>query len=280
MLYVLNNKTNDIKDSRSLSLNGLVALENNILEAKIKDDFNNSFLFNPTFNVDSGKYDPAIQDLIVLYLKEINLENGSDFTHPELEYYTREYWEALFEKALSETGDGIFYPYVPGADVSEAFKEQGVNPSEAGSILSSVSDKMDKVPGSVNNFIPLFDGSGGLKTSDKTIEALISDKIDVLEATELEAETGYTNGIEGSEEVSKTWSPEKIKLAIKNLSSYEHDQLIASDVWKVEHNLKKFPSVSTVDSSGEEILGKVIYIDEGEVQVKFSEEIKGKAYLN
>lgn len=100
MSYDIVNKTSDIKDSRSLSVNSVVVLEKNIHEAKIKDDFNNSFLFNPDFDVLSSEYNPAIQDLITLYLEELNIENGSDFSSPPLEDYNKEFWEDLFLEEL------------------------------------------------------------------------------------------------------------------------------------------------------------------------------------
>ena len=62
--------------------------------------------------------------------------------------------------------------------------------------------------------------------------------------------------------------------------SYIHNQLVAASVWNIEHDLDKNPSVTVVDSSGNEVYGDVIYIDRNNLTINFSSEFSGKAYLN
>lgn len=60
----------------------------------------------------------------------------------------------------------------------------------------------------------------------------------------------------------------------------EFKQQVPSAVWVLQHNLNKFPSVTIVDSSGEEVIGRVTYDDIQKVTVEFSGAFSGTAYLN
>lgn len=61
---------------------------------------------------------------------------------------------------------------------------------------------------------------------------------------------------------------------------YEHRQNAVSKVWKINHNLNKKPSVTVVDSAGSEVIGEVIYIDDNNLELHFSAQFSGIAYLN
>ena len=61
---------------------------------------------------------------------------------------------------------------------------------------------------------------------------------------------------------------------------YIHEQAVAASTWTIQHNLKKYPSVTVVDSSNTIVTGNVTYIDENSVQLNFNGAFKGKAYLN
>lgn len=61
---------------------------------------------------------------------------------------------------------------------------------------------------------------------------------------------------------------------------YVHKQTIASKEWYMYHPLKKFPSVSIVDSAGTEWSGILEYVSDELVVAKFSAEMSGKAFLN
>lgn len=62
--------------------------------------------------------------------------------------------------------------------------------------------------------------------------------------------------------------------------NYVHNQIAPSQVWTVIHNLQKHPAVSVVDSSGEVVIGDVLYLDENTVELRFNGEFSGKAYFN
>ena len=62
--------------------------------------------------------------------------------------------------------------------------------------------------------------------------------------------------------------------------TYLHQQTTASDVWVIVHNLNKYPSVSVIDSAGNEVIGEVNYDDKNQVTLKFEGGFKGVATLN
>lgn len=62
--------------------------------------------------------------------------------------------------------------------------------------------------------------------------------------------------------------------------SHIHNQTVSSSTWNVTHNLNKYPSVSIVDSSNEEVIGEVEHINANSLTVKFSAPFSGKAFLN
>lgn len=69
-------------------------------------------------------------------------------------------------------------------------------------------------------------------------------------------------------------------LGITGDKHFVFNQNVASELWMINHNLNKFPSVSVVDSGDNIIIGEVTYIDENNLQVAFTVAFSGKAYLN
>lgn len=62
--------------------------------------------------------------------------------------------------------------------------------------------------------------------------------------------------------------------------TYLHQQTVASDTWIIIHNMNKYPSVSVIDSAGNEVIGEVYYDDKNQVTLKFEGGFKGVATLN
>lgn len=58
------------------------------------------------------------------------------------------------------------------------------------------------------------------------------------------------------------------------------DQLVSSTRWEIQHNLKRFPSVTLVDSSGSEFDAEVEHIDNNNLVVTLSSPTSGKVFLN
>ena len=61
---------------------------------------------------------------------------------------------------------------------------------------------------------------------------------------------------------------------------YTHNQNIPNNIWTIEHNLNKYASVTIVDSSDTIVYGEVEYLTKNTVQITFSAEFSGRAYLN
>lgn len=61
---------------------------------------------------------------------------------------------------------------------------------------------------------------------------------------------------------------------------FEHSQPTPSTEWVIKHNLNRFPSVTTVNSNNQEIVGDVSYDNSNQVTVRFSSFESGKAFCN
>ena len=61
---------------------------------------------------------------------------------------------------------------------------------------------------------------------------------------------------------------------------YEHHQNISAKIWKINHNLNKKPSATVVDSAGTNVIGEIVYIDDNSLELHFSAQFSGIAYLN
>jgi hypothetical protein len=62
--------------------------------------------------------------------------------------------------------------------------------------------------------------------------------------------------------------------------TYIHRQYEAASVWRIEHNLHCYPSVTVVDSAESKVTGDVDYIDQNTLTVSFVAPFSGSAYLN
>lgn len=62
--------------------------------------------------------------------------------------------------------------------------------------------------------------------------------------------------------------------------THTHNQSPASDLWVINHNLSKYPSVDVFDSAGDQVEGDVRHIDENSLRITFTAPFSGVAYLN
>lgn len=62
--------------------------------------------------------------------------------------------------------------------------------------------------------------------------------------------------------------------------TFVFEQGIAASTWVIEHNLNKYPSVTVIDSAGDQVFANLNYVDENELVLDFGAEFAGKAYLN
>ena len=57
-------------------------------------------------------------------------------------------------------------------------------------------------------------------------------------------------------------------------------QAVASNTWVIQHNLNKFPSVTSVNVNNIEMFGEVVFTDVNNLTINFTSASSGKAYIN
>lgn len=68
--------------------------------------------------------------------------------------------------------------------------------------------------------------------------------------------------------------------ALIRADTFVYEQGVASSEWEINHNLNKYPSVTVVDSAGNEVIAEVNYTSMNTCVVTMTAAFKGKAYLN
>jgi len=63
-------------------------------------------------------------------------------------------------------------------------------------------------------------------------------------------------------------------------ANYVHTQNTPSKIWNVTHNLNKRCSIQVVDSNFREIVAKVVWLNNNQVQVEFNLNFTGYVYCN
>ena len=58
------------------------------------------------------------------------------------------------------------------------------------------------------------------------------------------------------------------------------NQAVASSTWLITHGLQRYPSITTVDSAGDQIFGDLVYLDNNNARISFGAPVAGSAYLN
>lgn len=91
------------------------------------------------------------------------------------------------------------------------------------------------------------------------------------------APSDYINEINGGALIDVQKDGKTVTLQSK---TFIFEQGIASDIWVINHNLNKKPSITVVDSADNVVEGAEKYIDENTIEIYFNGAFKGKAYLN
>lgn len=69
-------------------------------------------------------------------------------------------------------------------------------------------------------------------------------------------------------------------LKLKTQQTLTYTQATPASVWTINHNTGKYPVVTTVDTSGNVIVGDVQYVSSHQIKLTFSQPVAGAAYLN
>ena len=68
--------------------------------------------------------------------------------------------------------------------------------------------------------------------------------------------------------------------AIETDEHYLHTQSLAASIWDIPHNLGKRPSVTVIDTGGNQVIGDIEYIDDNNVRITYTAAFSGTAALN
>lgn len=63
-------------------------------------------------------------------------------------------------------------------------------------------------------------------------------------------------------------------------TSFTYEQTFAASIWNIVHNLGRIPSVTLIDTYGDEFSGDIRYVDNNTVRVTLIAATAGKAVLN
>ena len=72
----------------------------------------------------------------------------------------------------------------------------------------------------------------------------------------------------------------KTELPDMSKITYVHEQMISSNVWKITHNLGRYPNITVIDSGGTVVAGEIVYVTQDNLILTFSAEFSGKALLS
>ena len=75
---------------------------------------------------------------------------------------------------------------------------------------------------------------------------------------------------------------EKVSYKLSNVGdkTFRHFQNISNEVWYVQHNLNKYPSVVITNINGNVVEGEITYTNKNNLEINFSAPFRGYADLN
>lgn len=103
--------------------------------------------------------------------------------------------------------------------------------------------------------------------------------IDIAEPAFYNVSLSYNEG-SGALELDKFYGLAIYAGNAESDKTYIFNQVTPSTLWVIQHNLNKYPSVTSVNSNNVVYYGNVVYVDANNLTVEFSAGFSGKAYLN
>lgn len=113
-----------------------------------------------------------------------------------------------------------------------------------------------------------------IKTNASRVPSATTEQKGIIRiATEEEVVEGLSN--------NTAITPYTLKQTVVSDKHYTHSQAIASDVWVINHNLNKKPSIIVVDSARNvQIPDDIQITSDNSITIKFIAAFSGEAYLN
>ena len=102
---------------------------------------------------------------------------------------------------------------------------------------------------------------------------------DPLEPTFYNANLTFVRG-NGNLANTKLYYIEASAIGVTGDKNFVFNQSVAASTWNIQHNLNKFPSVTSVNINNIEVKGEIEYTDLNNLTITFSAGFSGKAYLN
>lgn len=216
------------------------------------------------------------------------IDRASAFGSNKIGIHVRGDFSSILNNIITNTNDkgssGTFTPYDYGILVTSSASNTLVNGNDlASATVSNFSDSGSNTSTGAGNrinwvWVSSLGGGGG------TVKAYVWDDIndEYIEDTDLAIFVGPDDpatATGGRDEPFDLWFSEGSGGGTGDLN-YVHDQASSSTTWTIAHNLDKFVSVTTIDSTDRVIIGLVTYDSVNQVTVTFNVATSGKAYCN
>ena len=133
------------------------------------------------------------------------------------------------------------------------------------------------------NFVQYLIGSNILISEQNNIDAFGHYTIDSYTSTGNNVYDLVLTNIGGNGNVVLEKNYDFAAFTISSTSgdkNFVFEQGVPSSTWTIQHNLNKFPSVTSVNNNKVQMHGEVTYIDENNLTINFSAGFSGKAYMN
>jgi hypothetical protein len=210
---------------------------------------------------------------------------GSDSTTKYTRNYKLQDLASFFGKLQSVLGDKFAYIY----DQSLAFDElekQNItfnNRTQLNTQFSGITDIYINKTNDLNvDVTPYFESllggsflkiNNGTKTTEYGIYRIQSVQDYNQDILLLSVDVLFSNG---------TITDSDVAVISHQIAEDKHYKtaLMDGDIWQIEHNLNKYPSITVVDTANNVIYGEVNYNDLNNVTITFASSVTGYAYFN
>lgn len=131
-------------------------------------------------------------------------------------------------------------------------------------------------------FAAIWGAITGNITDQTDLMQMLDEKVDVSQYEEDIEEINERidttlNNIVGSDLIGVERDNQTVTIMSK---TFVYEQGVASNVWDIQHNLNKRPSIHLVDSTGREFEAEKDYISDNQVIIRLESATTGLAYLN
>jgi hypothetical protein len=93
-------------------------------------------------------------------------------------------------------------------------------------------------------------------------------------------EGGEVDGINVVASNTNGWTWRRISVVLEDSGVFfKYSQTTPDLIWSITHNLMRHPSVTIIDDSKNMVIADVVHIDRNSLQIRFSTEQTGNAYL-